>query len=342
MLLKEKLRVLIKTNRADEALNQLYELLKDIPEHKREFRGIINLSHGWHDIKERNMQNSLSDDDVVLRMGRIVIALIEILEDLPVDLFANAPNAIIEVKPKAKDKNVPNESAKGNGQKEETLINPFEDPFSGQMILVKGGELVIGDLEKPIHRVRVSSFNLSKYVVIREQWEKIMGVNLYKPDYPIGNVSWLEVQEFIEKLNQKTGKFYRLPTEFEWEFAARGGKKAKGRHEFAGSAILKSVGWFKGNANEVQPPEKRDPNELGFYDMSGNIWEWCADFWHESFKGAPINTKKPWNDGGDEGLRVIKGGSFKETAPHCRIGARRPAKIKQSANDIGFRLACDV
>ncbi len=241
----------------------------------------------------------------------------------------------------------PNRQVEGNKMNVKTIeYNSFEDPFLNQMVIVKGGKFDMGGSfyreGKPVHQVKISSFNISKYVVTKMQWAGIMGENasrIYNPNNPVGKVSWFEVEEFIKKLNQHTGKQYRLPTEAEWEYAARGGIKSK-NYEYAGSNDLNEVGWFEKNTDKIQPVGQKKPNEIGLYDMSGNVWEWCEDLWHDNYKGAPINGKA-WLEGGEKDIRVIRGGSIEHTAAICRIGIRIGEKVKKETTDLSFRLVHD-
>ena len=176
-----------------------------------------------------------------------------------------------------------------------------------EMIAVQGGTFTMGctpeqgsdcwNNEKPAHQVTVSDFYISKYEVTQAQWTAVMGTIVRQPisktfplmcigeegdNYPMCCVSWEEVQEFISRLNTLTGKQYRLLTEAEWEYAARGGKKSRG-YKYSGSNTLENVAWYIENSNdEIHPVGTKSPNELGIYDMSGNVGEWCND-WYEDY-----------------------------------------------------------
>ncbi len=180
--------------------------------------------------------------------------------------------------------------------------------FSPQMVLVEGGTFTMGctdeqvgdcnDDEKPAHQVTVSNFQIGKYEVTQAEWKAVMGNNpseFKNCDHcPVHLVSWNDVQEFIKKLNQKTGKNYRLPTEAEWEYAARGGQKSN-KTEFAGSQNLDAVGWYDHNSDsKPHPVGGKAPNELGIYDMSGNVWEWCADWYGAVFFGIADESERTW------------------------------------------------
>ncbi|MEO1385669.1 MAG: formylglycine-generating enzyme family protein, partial [Bacteroidota bacterium] len=170
-------------------------------------------------------------------------------------------------------------------------------------------------------------------------WKEIMGDNPshFKGDLirPVENISWEDCHVFIQKLNQKTGSNYRLPTEAEWEFAARGGNLSKG-FEYAGSNTLDEVGLYKDNSNRTtHPVGQKASNELGLYDMSGNVWEWCQDWYGEYPNGTYTNPQGPESGG----IRVIRGGSWGHVPRYCRV-ARRNVHIPSNRNlDIGFRLS---
>lgn len=150
------------------------------------------------------------------------------------------------------------------------------------MVYVKGGRFQMGsnldNNEKPIHDVTVSSFVMGKYEVTQRQWKSIMGSNPSEfndcPVCPVENVSWDDVQLFLQALNQRTGGHYRLPTEAEWEYAARGGQQTR-QTEYAGSSSATEVGWIEKNSSyKTYPVGQKQPNELGLYDMTGNVEEW--------------------------------------------------------------------
>ena len=218
-----------------------------------------------------------------------------------------------------------------------------------EFIHVEGGEFVMGDnnsdfeQEKPAHSVKVSSFNISKYPVTQGQWQAIAGENpsQFKGDNrPVEMVSWDAVQDFISQLNKETNKQFRLPTEAEWEFAARGGKYSQGT-TYSGSDKLKQVGWYSENSNgETHDVGLMLANELGLHDMSGNVWEWCEDRYDEQYyeeckkKGVVENPSGPDTGGG----RVIRGGSYFDSPLRCRSLYRAWFLPDDHDYTLGFRL----
>jgi formylglycine-generating enzyme required for sulfatase activity len=221
-------------------------------------------------------------------------------------------------------------------------------PFEPEMVFVEGGTFTMGCtseqsdceyFEKPTHRVTLDSFQIGKYEVTQAQWRAVMGSNPSHfsgcDDCPVENVSWYDVQEYIQELNQQTGKSYRLPTEAEWEYAARGGNRCKG-YRYAGGNDVAKVAWYYDNsASKTHPVGKKQANELGIYDMSGNVWEWCEDW-----KGAYSDSSQTNPKGPSSGkYHVLRGGSWYAYADYCRVSARdfiyRPGSLYHY---FGFRL----
>jgi len=207
--------------------------------------------------------------------------------------------------------------------------------------------------ERPDHDVTVPSFYLAKYPVTQRLWQAVMGEN---PSYfqggsrPVETVSWEDAQAFIEKLNahpaaqaylqtlNPPGGKFRLPSEAEWEFAARGGIDSNG-YKYAGSNKLKEVGWYHENRHgETKPVGLKFPNELGLYDMSGNVREWCEDVWHENYEGAP-DDGSAWVKGGEQNFRVVRGGFLFFFDYLCRVSSRYYADADVRNYELGFRLA---
>ena len=220
-----------------------------------------------------------------------------------------------------------------------------------EMIFVEGGTFMMGATpeqgtdpdsnEKPAHSVTLSSFYIAKYEVTQAQWQAIMGSNpspAQDDNYPVCNVSWDDVQEFITKLNEQTGKKYRLPTEAEWEFAARGGNQCIMGAKFSGGHEIDKVAWYGGiSGNQVHTVGGKRPNELGIYDMSGNVQEWVSDWCADYSRRSQTNPKGP--SGGD--YRVIRGGGWKSGRLNCRVSDRDFHLPSMRSDDFGFRLVLE-
>jgi formylglycine-generating enzyme required for sulfatase activity len=217
------------------------------------------------------------------------------------------------------------------------------------MVVIKGGTFKMGcrdegfDWEFPAHKVKVSSFKIAKYEVTQKQWVSVMGNNPshFKGDnLPVENVSWLEIQEFIAKLNKITGKNYRLPMSSEFEYAARGGKKSK-NYKYSGSNKIDEVAWYAGNSDSItHPVGMKKPNELGLYDMCGNVYEWCNDI-YEDYYGAKLTFQEAVNaleNPTEKGYRVIRGGGWNSGVQFCRVSYRICYDTKLSHATRGFRL----
>ena len=219
---------------------------------------------------------------------------------------------------------------------------------SFEMIPVEGGTFTMGataeqgddawDNEKPIHQVTLSSYSIGQTEVTQALWKAVMGSNpsYFKGDnLPVENVSWEDCQAFIKKLNQLTGQNFRLPTEAEWEFAARGGNKSKG-YKYAGSNNIDEVAWYTKTTNDsgTKPIATKRPNELGIYDMSGNVFEWCQD-WYGGYSSSAQTNPKGLSTGS---LRVFRGGSWRRNARNCRVSLRDLYFPYYWNSDLGFRL----
>ena len=235
-------------------------------------------------------------------------------------------------------------------------------PAEPEMIKVSGGTFRMGctqeqqgscdDDESPLHSVTVSSFQIGKYEITQGQWKLIMGTtirqqrdkagsdySIYKivgegDNYPMYYVSWDEAQAFISRLNAATGKSYRLPTEAEWEYAARGGNRSQG-YKYSGSNNLYDVAWFTDNSGgQTHPVGTKKANELGIYDMSGNVLEWCLD-WYGSYSASPQQDPVGAGRGSH---RVFRGGSWYNDAGYCRVALRCGNSPGNRSRALGFRV----
>lgn len=216
----------------------------------------------------------------------------------------------------------------------------MERNYRPEMISVPAGSFDMGPNENmPVHRVTFKkSFAISKTEVTQGQWRALMGNASIRIDScgnkcPVENVSWNDVQIFIQKLNAKTGKRYRLPSEAEWEYACRAG----GKQQFCGGDEVDSVAWYGRNSDSVvHPVATKQANAFGLFDMSGNVWEWVEDSFHNNYTGAPTDGDA-WQ--GDGAMRVVRGGSRSDSAPGVRASARDGFEPEYRFNGFGFRLA---
>ena len=215
------------------------------------------------------------------------------------------------------------------------------------MIAVEGGTFQMGATseqgsnadsdEKPVHSVTLSDYYIGETEVTQELWTAVMGNNpsYYKGNNkPVEQVSWNDCQEFIKKLNQLTGKNFRLPTEAEWEYAARGGKKSKG-YKYSGSNTIDNVAWCCDNSSSTHDVKTKQANELGIYDMSGNVYEWCQD-WYGSYS---ISYKTNPTGPSSGSYRVGRGGSWYSYARDCRVSFRYFNFPGYSYSNLGLRLS---
>jgi len=226
-----------------------------------------------------------------------------------------------------------------------------------QMVEIPGGSFLMGapetekgsdDEERPQHRVEVAPFLMGKYPVTQAQYQAIMGENpsgFSGANNPVERVNWYKAKKFYERLSEKTGREYRLPSEAEWEYACRAGTTTP---FYFGETITTDLANYnshltygkepKGEFREkTTPVGSFPPNAFGLYDMHGNVWEWCEDVWHENYEGA-LNDGSPWLTGRDHGYRVLRGGSWDLSPRDCRCAVRYWLYPEVDDNDIGFRV----
>lgn len=216
-----------------------------------------------------------------------------------------------------------------------------------EMIDVKGGTFIMGHdeseaehlFETPKHEVALSDFRIGKYEVTQELWEAVMGDNpsIFKGDnLPVENVSWYDIQAFIKKLNKLTGKKYRLPTEAEWEFVARGGSLSEG-YVFIGGNEIDKTAWYSHNSDKhTHQGGLLNSNELGIYDMGGNISEWVSDWYGHYSEKSQVNPKGAKKS--DIG-KIFRGGSYCTLPEYNKPGYRFVSNPNFKCSYIGFRLA---
>lgn len=248
--------------------------------------------------------------------------------------------------------------ALAEGEEPETPDEPTEPELeyktytvkgvSFDMVSVVGGTFTMGATseqggaaegnEKPAHQVKLSDYMIGETEVTQELWQAVMGTN---PSYfsgnnlPVEQVSWNDCQEFIKKLNSLTGLQFRLPTEVEWEYAARGGNKSKG-YKYSGSNDIGIVAWYSGNSSsQTHAVATKSANELGLYDMSGNVYEWCSDWYGDYSSDSQTNPKGPSSGT----YRVNRGGNWVNSARYCRVSNRNNNNPDNRNNNLGLRLA---
>ena len=228
-----------------------------------------------------------------------------------------------------------------------TISIPVKDGINIEMVKVEAGTFMMGatseiqnssDDEKPVHQVTLTNdYYMGKYEVTQVLWQTVMGSNpshFEGNNLPVEQVSWEDCQEFISELNNMTGRTFRLPTEAEWEYAARGGKKSRG-YQYSGSNNLSDVAWYDENCGKkTHPVGTKRPNELGIYDMSGNVWEWCQD-WYGSYSSSDQANPIGVVNGAD---RVYRGGSWCDEEGGCSVSCRLPDIQDSGHYDLGFRL----
>lgn len=230
------------------------------------------------------------------------------------------------------------------------LLNWAQTNLDIEVVFVKGGTFTMGctreqigceDDERPAHKVTLSDYYIGKYEVTQAQYKAVMGNNPSEfsgcDDCPVENVSWYDAKEFCRKLSQLTGKNYRLPTEAQWEYAARGGEKSQG-YLYAGVDDISKVAWYvENNSTKPKTVGSKLSNELGLYDMCGNVYEWCFDIYDEYYYNKSPE-KDP--DGPLEAGKyvVIRGGSWGSNAGYCRVARRSGFTPSSHDDNNGFRV----
>ena len=284
------------------------------------------------------------DGEEAWRMGRLLLAQFAVAAGRDSEHYIPALEAIVAAEGRMR---AAARLARLSGRLPEVL-----QEVNAQMARVEGGTFTMGCTpeqeqcdadEKPTHPVQVESFEIGKFEMTQELWEAVMGENPSAfadcPKCPVETVSWDDVQAFLRRLNAE-GAQYRLPSEAEWEYAARGGKLGEG-YRYAGSGNRAEVAWYHENSgNGTQPVGRKRANELGLFDMSGNVREWTRDCWHGSYDGAPGDGRA--REGGDCGRRVIRGGSWSGKPSYVRPVSRFWYTTSFRNNNLGFRIARTV
>jgi len=237
--------------------------------------------------------------------------------------------------------------APSNPTSSQTIKDCFDCP---ELVVIPAGSFTMGSDEngdeKPPHSVYIRSFLFGRTEVKQKQWLDVMGSNPSRftacgPECPVENVKWDEVQQFIFKLNQKTGKKYRLPSEAEWEYAARAGTTTEWSHGNDESKLGNYAWYGENSGSKAQEVGQKLPNAFGLYDMHGNVWEWTQDCWHTNYSGAPTDGSA-WTTGCTSNSRVLRGGSLGASPAYLRSTFRLRVSPDLRISGNGFRLARDI
>ena len=221
-----------------------------------------------------------------------------------------------------------------------------------EMVEVKGGSFIMGDEsgdkdEKPAHEVKINTFSIAKTETTVGQWQAFCTATKrampeapwfgLKDDHPIVNISWDDAIAYCTWLSTKYKKHYRLPTEAQWEFAARGGVNSKG-YAYSGAKAPDSIAWFSSRSNGTMPVAQKLPNELGLYDMTGNVWEWCSDWYDAGYYALKVKDNPPGPQSGM--FYTLRGGAWDIGARNSRNTYRNPLSPTSRNHNKGFRVAC--
>ena len=228
-----------------------------------------------------------------------------------------------------------------------------------KMVYVEGGSFSMGATseqqgeadsdERPVHDVQLDGFYISQFEITQAQWKAVMGTDIYNKsggstlygvgsNYPMYYVSWHDAVAFCRELSVQTGKTYLLPTEAQWEYAARGGNKSRG-NKYSGSYSVDAVAWYSDNSNgSTHPVGQLRANELGLHDMSGNVWEWCSDWYGSSYYSNGNRTNPTGPSSGE--YRVLRGGGWYDNPAYCRVSNRNRNSPSSRDGNYGFRVVC--
>jgi len=253
---------------------------------------------------------------------------------------------------------VSQQSATAPAEKKYSLPDTLHKNLLKNMVWIEGGSFEMGSdaeqarkRERPAHQVSLDGFYISKFELTQDIFQQIMGWNnsYYQcANCPVNNVSWFNMQLFIERLNIATGKKFSLPTEAQWEYAAKGGQKSQG-YKYSGSNNIADVAWYSDNAKrQSHPVGLKKPNELGIYDMTGNLWEFCQDNMSRSVyrmprEHNPFYGNKPTDSSysKQKAMKVIRGGGYEFSATENLVFMRDGATNNVRMADIGYRLVMD-
>ncbi|HTO36846.1 MAG TPA: SUMF1/EgtB/PvdO family nonheme iron enzyme [Brumimicrobium sp.] len=240
---------------------------------------------------------------------------------------------------------------------DERITDSYLEVIEPEMIKVEGGTFEMGELNKAedennsmTAKITLSTFYISKSVVTVKEYKifaEETGFGMpqapswgWNPDHPMVNVDWYFAKAYSDWLSMRTGKKYRLPTEAEWEYAARGGKE-NAIYTYSGSENLDEVGWYLKNTPKAstEPVMTKKPNALGIYDMSGNVWEWCSDWYDQEYYNQEVKINPQGANTGDS--KIIRGGSWDDTNEYCALAKKISASLETQWTTIGFRIVLE-
>ena len=338
------------------------------------YEAVVNVNDSLTTIQSKEVSYLRKFCNNMHRLKEILVLLLLLLLTIPSDTFAQSAGGQISRRAKTavkketpKKKAVRSSSSASKKKSTQTSVSSangsavapssssfrsFTETVNGvsfTMVAVKGGTFTMGataeqgdeaeDDEKPAHQVTLSDYYIGETEVTQELWQAVMGSNpsgSKGAKHPVETVSYNDCKLFILRLNQLTGRTYRLPTEAEWEYAARGGSHSIG-FKYSGSDNIDAVAWYDDNSGgfTTHPVKQKQPNELGLYDMTGNVWEWCQD-WSGSYSSSSQTNPAGPSSGSD---RVGRGGSWFNNAWRCRVSIRFHDSPTSGSDNLGLRLA---
>ena len=309
-----------------------------------------DLANGWQKAKKPLMWTALGA--LVIGIGILLAPTVKGWFESQQSSSTSSGNPSTSSQPNQPSQDTPTFSSEDitvNGEKAEKFT---VNGVTFTMVAVQGGTFMMGateeqgddsfDDEKPAHRVSLSDYCIGQTEVTQALWQAVMDNNpsyFKDPNLPVEKVSWNDCQTFITKLNQITGRRFRLPSEAEWEYAARGGNKSHG-YKYSGSNTLSDVAWYDGNSDsKTHPVGQKQANELGLYDMSGNVYEWCQDWFDGTYYGKSQSSNPCNNTSGESSCRVFRGGTWNHGARYSRVSSRDGLLLDYIDNYFGLRLA---
>ena len=305
----------------------------------------IVASDGYESEEGMVKLKASAPSDLQIRLSKEAVAAASNANDVIQDNVSTSSTSSSSTQSATTSSDFSSISSVSSGSNEISI--PVKNGISIDMVKVEAGTFMMGatsemqypeDDEKPVHQVTLTNdYYMGKYEVTQALWQVVMGSNPSKfkgDDLPVEQVSWNDCQEFISKLNSMTGRMFRLPSEAEWEYAARGGKKSRG-YQYSGSSNISDVAWYcENSAEKTHPVGTKQANELGLYDMTGNVWEWCQDWY-----GSYVSSSQTNPTGAVSGsCRVIRDGSWYGFARNCRSSIRGYDAPDNRNDSLGLRL----